>query len=214
MPNEIFGTFTTSTRSKPTFNSMNYLKPLPAALGSRFGEGTFHVVKMFSSRSLEPEVLDALYGAGNVAKVVEKVWNAYPQLRPVKSQADFAPVRPDEGLYYVNGFERLISTMETEVRSISTCFSCPAAARASADVVLPLTPARRPSRRSTSSRSSSTTSSTTRRRRAGPSGTTATQRRSSLEASSLPPSRPAVPLYLFLQRLELLVQHSLSYSHC
>ncbi|GAA5932145.1 hypothetical protein JCM3775_004250 [Rhodotorula graminis] len=117
MPNEIFGTFTTPSRHKPTFSSLNYLKPLPAALGARFGEGTFHVVKMFSSRSLEPEMLDALYGRGNVAKVVDKTWLAYPELRPVKSQGDFAPVRPDEGLYYVNGFERLISTMETETVS-------------------------------------------------------------------------------------------------
>lgn len=116
MPNEIFGTFTTPSRHKPTFNSLNYLKALPASIGARFGEGTFHVVKMFSSRSLEPEMLDTLYGAGNVAKVVEKVWFAYPQLAPVRSEDDFAPVRPDEGLYYVNAFERLISTMETEVR--------------------------------------------------------------------------------------------------
>ncbi|BGP37153.1 hypothetical protein JCM10449v2_001057 [Rhodotorula kratochvilovae] len=117
MPNEIFGTFTTPSRSKPTFNSLNYLKALSESIGARFGEGTFHVVKMFSDRSLEPEMLNALYGAGNVAKVVEKVWLAYPQLKPVKSEADLAPVRPDEGLYYVNAFERLISTMETETVS-------------------------------------------------------------------------------------------------
>ncbi|GAA6000776.1 hypothetical protein JCM10207_004655 [Rhodosporidiobolus poonsookiae] len=117
MPNSIFGTFTTGSRSKPTFNSLNYLKPLSAEIGSKFGEGTWHVVKMFSSKSLEPEMLDALYGAGNVGKTVEKVWFAYPALQPVHSPQDFAPVRPDEGLYYVNGFERLISTMETETVS-------------------------------------------------------------------------------------------------
>lgn len=173
MPNEIFGTFTTPSRHKPTFNSLNYLKALPASIGARFGEGTFHVVKMFSSRSLEPEMLDALYGAGNVAKVVEKVWFAYPQLAPVRSQDDFAPVRPDEGLYYVNAFERLISTMETEVRRAHVgCAPGVSRVRPS-----PLTLAgpwrRRPSRRSTSSRCCSRTSSATRRPRAGPSGTTA-----------------------------------------
>lgn len=109
MPNEIFGTFTTPSISKPKFNSLNYLKALPASLGARFGEGEFHVVKMFSDHSLEPEVLDALYGRGNVAKTVEKVWLAYPKLDPVGGQEDFAPVRPDDGVYYVNGFERLIS---------------------------------------------------------------------------------------------------------
>ncbi|GAA5851028.1 hypothetical protein JCM8547_009159 [Rhodosporidiobolus lusitaniae] len=117
MPNEIFGTFSTSSTSKPTFNSLNYLKPLPPSIGSKFGAGTFHVVKMFSDRSLEPELLDALYGRGNVAKTVEKIWLAYPKLQPVTSEHDFAPVRPDEGFYYVNGFERLISTMETETVS-------------------------------------------------------------------------------------------------
>ena len=47
--------------------------------------------------------------------VAPQVWAAYPQLDPITNSADFAPVRPDEGFYYVNGFERLISTMETEV---------------------------------------------------------------------------------------------------
>lgn len=109
MPNEIFGTFTTPSTSKPKFNSLNYLKPLPPSIGTKFGEGTWHVVKMFSDRSLENEMLEALYGKGNVGKTVEKVWLAYPKLDPVGGEQDFAPVRPDEGLYYVNGFERLIS---------------------------------------------------------------------------------------------------------
>ncbi|GAA5984403.1 hypothetical protein JCM11641_000125 [Rhodosporidiobolus odoratus] len=117
MPNEIFGTFTTTSKRKPTFNSLNYLKPLPVSIGSKFGEGEFHVVKMFSDATLEPEMLDALYGRGNVAKTVEKVWLAYPKLDAVESPSDFAPVRPDEGLFYVNAFERLISTMETETVS-------------------------------------------------------------------------------------------------
>ncbi|GAA6030143.1 hypothetical protein JCM8097_009283 [Rhodosporidiobolus ruineniae] len=118
MPNEIFGTFTTSSRSKPTFNSLNYLKALPASIGeqltAKYGTtGEHHVVKMFSAKPLEAELLDALYGRGNIAKTVEKRWLAYPKLQPVGSAADFAPVRPDEGLYYVNGFERLISTVSS-----------------------------------------------------------------------------------------------------
>ncbi|GAA5831289.1 hypothetical protein JCM11251_007821 [Rhodosporidiobolus azoricus] len=114
MPNEVFGTFSTPSTSKPTFNSLNYLKSLPTHISSKFGEGVFHVVKMFSDETLGAEILEALYGKGNVAKTVEKVWKAYPKLEPVDKASDFAPVRPDEGLYYVNSFERLISTMETE----------------------------------------------------------------------------------------------------
>ncbi|GAA5927561.1 hypothetical protein JCM1841_002340 [Sporobolomyces salmonicolor] len=117
MPNMIFGTFNTASKSKPTFNSLNYLKPLPASIGSRFGEGEVHVVKMFSSDTLDVETLNAIYGAGSVLKVIEKVWKAYPKLEPILSPADLAPVRPDEGLYYLNAFERLVSTMETETVS-------------------------------------------------------------------------------------------------
>ena len=127
MPNEIFGTFTTSSTRKPTFNSLNYLKPLPPAIGARFGgsnETTFHVIKMFSDRSLlvqddrgTPPLLDDLFGRYNVVKTVEKTWFAYPRLAPVRDpEGDYAPVRPDQGLYYVNAMERLVSTMETEVR--------------------------------------------------------------------------------------------------
>ncbi|BGO89087.1 hypothetical protein NBRC10512_003832 [Rhodotorula toruloides] len=113
MPVEIFGTFTTSSSCKPTFNSLNYLRALSPETSARLGEGTFHVVKMFSDRPLEAEMLDDLFGQGNVAKTVVKRWLAYPKLEPVTKEDDFAPVRPDEGLYYPNSFERLISTMET-----------------------------------------------------------------------------------------------------
>ncbi|BGP29569.1 hypothetical protein JCM10296v2_001308 [Rhodotorula toruloides] len=113
MPVEIFGTFTTSSSSKPTFNSLNYLRALSPETSARLGEGTFRVVKMFSDRPLEAEMLDDLFGQGNVAKTVVKRWLAYPKLEPVTREDDLAPVRPDEGLYYPNSFERLISTMET-----------------------------------------------------------------------------------------------------
>ncbi|GAA5878578.1 hypothetical protein JCM3774_004071 [Rhodotorula dairenensis] len=143
MPNEIFGTFATASKRKPTFNSLNYLKPLPPALGARFcGDGrggggsnastTFHVVKMFSERSLvghddadggdgargASTLLEDLFGRYNVAKTVEKTWLAYPKLAPVTDpERDYAPIRPDQGLYYVNAMERLVSTMETETVS-------------------------------------------------------------------------------------------------
>ncbi|KWU45646.1 hypothetical protein RHOSPDRAFT_32568 [Rhodotorula sp. JG-1b] len=127
MPTEIFGTFTTSSTRKPTFNSLNYLKPLPPAIGARFGgsnETTFHVVKMFSDWSLLVQddhgtpLLDDLFGRYNVVKTVEKTWFAYPRLAPVRNpEGDYAPVRPDQGLYYVNAMERLVSTMETETVS-------------------------------------------------------------------------------------------------
>lgn len=95
---------------------------------------------MFSKAKLDPEVLGQIFGGEeNVGKSWEKVWQAYPKLNPVKEEKELAPVRPDEGFYYVNGFERLISTMETEVSD--SCFFPPLSPRrfhqsGEADVVL------------------------------------------------------------------------------
>lgn len=111
----IFSTLDTSSPLPPAFNSLNYLKRLSPAVGARFGEGEWHVIKMFSAKRLGDDLLGEIFGSGNVGKTWRKEWDAYPVLEPVLEESDLAPVRPDQGLYYVNGFERLISTMETEV---------------------------------------------------------------------------------------------------
>ncbi|KAI5479707.1 prenylcysteine oxidase [Pseudohyphozyma bogoriensis] len=113
----IFATFDTTSSTKPSFNSLNYLQSLSPSVSSKFGEGTFHVVKMFSAEPLSTEFLESVFGEGNVGKAWSKLWEAYPLLKPVEAEEELAPVRPDEGFYYVNGFERLISTMETETVS-------------------------------------------------------------------------------------------------
>jgi len=128
VPNSIFSTFTTKQSSnetrKPSFNSLNYLKPLRWELGFPYDptNSTVHVVKIFSSTSLLPNTtneLNDLFGEGNVLRVIEKEWLSYPKLSPiVDAEKELARVKLDEGLYYVNGMERLISTMETEVRLV------------------------------------------------------------------------------------------------
>jgi prenylcysteine oxidase/farnesylcysteine lyase len=120
MPNSVFGTFDTDSPNPPTFNSLNYLKTLPASIGQKFGDGQWHVVKMFSAQPLEPKLLNELYGEGNVGKTFEKVFLAYPKLDPIEDEKILAPIRPDESLFYVNGFERIISTMETSVRGFAS----------------------------------------------------------------------------------------------
>ncbi|KAL8280860.1 hypothetical protein RQP46_006864 [Phenoliferia psychrophenolica] len=117
IPKAVFSTFDTTSQVKPKFNSLNYLKTLSEAQGAGFGEGEWHVVKMFSRGRMEDREVGRIFGEKNVGKVWRKIWSAYPKLDPIKSARDFAPVRPDEGFYYVNGFERLISTMETETIS-------------------------------------------------------------------------------------------------
>ena len=124
-PTSVFATFDTASAAKPAFNSLSYLKQLSAAVAERLTDrlrdeggdwpaGTeWHVVKLFSSASLSDALLEDVFGAGAVGKTVEKEWLAYPRLEPVTWAGDVAEVRLDEGLYYVNGFERFISTMET-----------------------------------------------------------------------------------------------------
>ncbi|ORY55012.1 Prenylcysteine lyase-domain-containing protein [Leucosporidium creatinivorum] len=118
MPKSIFASFDTPSAesSPPAFNSLNYLRQLSSHTSSKFGEGDWHVVKMFSKSKLSAEVLGEIFGGKeNVGRSWEKVWLAYPKLKPiVEAEKELAPVRPDEGFYYSNGFERLISTMETE----------------------------------------------------------------------------------------------------
>lgn len=69
----VFATFDTPSPSKPKFNSLNYLKQLSPEVGAKFGEGTWHVVKMFSKKKLDMVELEALFGEGNVGKMWEKV---------------------------------------------------------------------------------------------------------------------------------------------
>lgn len=77
------------------------------------------MVKLFSKETLSEVELEGLFGKGNVlGKVIEKIWKAYPQLEPIENEKELAKVVLDrDGLYYVNSMERLISTMETEVRT-------------------------------------------------------------------------------------------------
>ena len=124
MPTSVFGTFDTASPVKPAFNSLNYIKQLSPDVAARFtgrlradggawaNDTAWHVVKMFSNASMSEELLVDVFGAGKVGKTVEKVWLSYPHLDPVSWEGEVADVRLDEGLYYVNGFERFISTME------------------------------------------------------------------------------------------------------
>jgi prenylcysteine oxidase/farnesylcysteine lyase len=93
---------------EPEFNSLSYHG------GFERGENKEYKVKIFSKKKVEDEWLAKVFGEGNVGWVHRKVWDAYPYARP---GATFPPVKPDEGLWYVNSAEPFISTMDTETIS-------------------------------------------------------------------------------------------------
>ncbi|KAG8908357.1 hypothetical protein FRB99_007284 [Tulasnella sp. 403] len=73
-----------------------------------------HIFKIFSLDHKSDEWLEEVFGKGTLGWVYRKEWDSYPKLPPTKV---FPPVKPDEGLWYVNNMEPWISTMETEVLS-------------------------------------------------------------------------------------------------
>ncbi|KAG6891088.1 hypothetical protein C0995_014178 [Termitomyces sp. Mi166 len=88
-------------KKEPEFNSLSYL--------SLVREGEW-AVKIFSKERISDEFLSRVF-SGQVGWVFRKEWDAYPKLTPTTT---FPPVKVDRGFYYVNAFEPLVSTMETE----------------------------------------------------------------------------------------------------
>lgn len=90
------------------FNSLNYLAKLPY---QRKGTSSRdHVVKIFSPQPMTDGQLDSLFGTETIGWIYRQEWDAYPELKPTRR---FAPVSPDDGLFYINAMETLVSTMET-----------------------------------------------------------------------------------------------------
>ncbi|RIB08319.1 Prenylcysteine lyase-domain-containing protein [Gigaspora rosea] len=65
--------------------------------------------KIFSHDEMSDEVLDRIFSERSWT--FRKVWKSYPMLMPNQT---FPPIEPDTNFYYVNSYEPLISTMETE----------------------------------------------------------------------------------------------------
>ncbi|KAI9057359.1 FAD/NAD(P)-binding domain-containing protein [Trametes sanguinea] len=98
---------------EPAFNMLSYLTQLRYRNGTAWlnAEGNPEwVVKIFSDSAMSDEVLGELFD-GQIGWVVRREWDPYPALPPT---TEFPPVVLADGLYYVNAFEPLISTMETE----------------------------------------------------------------------------------------------------
>ncbi|CAG8547559.1 4454_t:CDS:2 [Diversispora eburnea] len=65
--------------------------------------------KIFSTHSMSDELLDRIFT--DRSSIYCKVWNSYPRLIP---NQEFPRVELDDNFFYVNSYEPLISTMETE----------------------------------------------------------------------------------------------------
>ncbi|KAG8960131.1 hypothetical protein FRC03_007029 [Tulasnella sp. 419] len=109
-----FGTVLTTTDgfrkggSLPDFNSIGQYGTV-----QRNGR-TEYIYKTFSLERRSDAWLEKLYGKGTLGWIYRKEWDAYPYLVPTTT---YPPVKPDDGLFYVNSLEPWTSTMETETIS-------------------------------------------------------------------------------------------------
>jgi len=92
------------------FNSMTYHGRVKNATTGEPIEPPQWVVKIFSMDRMDDEWLGNMFD-DQVHWILRKEWDSYPVLPP---RTDFPPVKLDDGFYYINAFEPLISTMETE----------------------------------------------------------------------------------------------------
>jgi len=117
---------------QPDFNSLSYLRRIarepapnndtaPSFLHATLNASTpedaaasDYLVKIFSQAAVTDERLSQLFGPGTIKWTYRKEWDAYPVLKPTR---EFPPIQLDEGLYYVNALEPMISTMETSTVS-------------------------------------------------------------------------------------------------
>lgn len=111
-----YGSSTASVR-EPEFLSLNYISNLGPRRGGDAGSSPpsvnapdDHLVKIFSLAPLSDGKLASILGDKTIAWTYRQQWESYPELHPTR---DFPPIRPDQGIYYINAFEPLVSTMET-----------------------------------------------------------------------------------------------------
>ncbi|OLL26141.1 Farnesylcysteine lyase [Neolecta irregularis DAH-3] len=90
---------TTTSSSTPWFNSLSVVQSYLDEL----------VWKIFSLEEVTDVRLDELF-SGEITWIYQHKWEAYPKLRP---RSDFGKIEVEKGLWWINGMEGFISTMET-----------------------------------------------------------------------------------------------------
>ncbi|TFL03633.1 Prenylcysteine lyase-domain-containing protein [Pterulicium gracile] len=107
LPRTLYASTLGLTADEVEFNAISYLTELDR--GEDAPAEQEWIVKVFSLREVSDEWLRSALG-DTIGWVSRKEWDAYPLGTP---SDEFAPVRVDKGLFYVNSFENFISTMET-----------------------------------------------------------------------------------------------------
>ncbi|KAK9328624.1 Prenylcysteine lyase-domain-containing protein [Lipomyces starkeyi] len=89
---------------RPWFNSISVIRYIP--------DREEYVYKIFSASRITPEFLRLIFDKGaEFSWMYEKIWNAYPRLDPISNFSDWKV--DNGGIWYLNGIEQFISTMET-----------------------------------------------------------------------------------------------------
>ncbi|KAG7853686.1 hypothetical protein KL941_000736 [Ogataea angusta] len=91
-----------------------------------------YVYKVFSYQSLNEQLLQGLFG--KYSNKYEKTWYSYPYLSPISKFSEF---KLAENLYYLNGMEQLISTMETSSLAGATVAGFLAQGRNTTQITVP-----------------------------------------------------------------------------
>lgn len=117
--------FTSNRKLSPTYFGLGKKEEVPSAIlttpaSSKFYSVAIHkyiddtgdyVYKVFSPREFTDDDIAELFDFGTtISWVRRKRWDAYPQMVPVSTFADF---EVQDGLYYLNSMESFISCMET-----------------------------------------------------------------------------------------------------
>ncbi|KAK9461295.1 Prenylcysteine lyase-domain-containing protein [Lipomyces oligophaga] len=92
-----------SSHLPPLFNSINIVRFI--------ADTSEYVYKIFSPTALQPKFLDLIFDGADISWSHEKIWNPYPRLNPIEQFTKWKV--HEDGIWYLNGMEQFISTMET-----------------------------------------------------------------------------------------------------
>lgn len=94
-----------------------------------------YVYKIFSKAKLTDDFIRDISGSGaNVSWIYRKEWYSYPKLRPTTNFTDF---KVADGLWYLNGMETFISTMETSALAGASVAGLISSGRNTSSITLP-----------------------------------------------------------------------------